>query len=159
MSLLVEATPVAEELTSFVPSVLSVEQFWARATAEPCADEIVIDGTRYRPHPNGGGLVAVTAFVGSGVFVAETARVSGRAIVLDAVRLLDRAVVSGNAVVADRCELRGESRVEGFATVLGKATLRRRAHIDGTARLEGMILVDYVAHISHGHLVGPLSIG
>lgn len=130
-----------------------------KAFAPVTDDEIVIEGNRYRPHPNGGGLVSVTAFVGSRVFVAETARVEDRAIVLDTVRVLDRAVIAGNAIVADRCELRGDSRVGGFATLLGMVTLRRHAHVEGTARLEGTILVDYVAHISRGHLFGRLSIG
>lgn len=121
--------------------------------------EIVIEGRRYRVHPNGGGLVSITAFVASTVYVAETARVEDFAVVLDAVRINRRAVVGGHAVVTGGCSLSGDSRVGGAATLIGAVALRRHAQVDGTARLEGGIVVDCVTHISRGHLYGPLYIG
>jgi Fe-S oxidoreductase len=53
------------------------------------------DGTRYRRHPNGGGLVAQSAKVAPTVHVGPLNRVFGTAELQDAVRLTGRAEVGG----------------------------------------------------------------
>lgn len=119
-------------------------------------DAVEIDGQRYRPHSNGGGLVAVTAFVGAYVYVEKTAMVKDSAVVVGGVRILDRAIVEGQAAIADRCQLSHDSRVGGFATLTGSVTLRRHARASGIARLEGGVRLDYYAHVVRGHLTGTL---
>lgn len=124
----------------------------------PASDYVIIAGQRYLPHPNGGGLVSVTAFVGSEVFVDRDARVEDNAIVVGSVQLRNRAVVRGHAIVEGRCSLSGDSIVEGFATLTGMVVLRQRSRVGGIARLNGGIVLNCRAHITRGQLHGPLYI-
>lgn len=156
MTLLVDA---AEAVSTQGYSLLTPEAFFELMLEEHRAEEVHVDGVRYRPHPNGGGLVAITAYVGSNVFVDTHARVEDEAIVVGSVRILDRAIVCGNATLDGRCSLAGDSVVGGYATLTEMVTLRKHARVGGTARLHGGILLDYHAYITRGELFGPLSIG
>jgi len=105
------------------------------------------DGALYRPHPNGGGLVATTARVEASVFVGPHALVQGNAEVSGSSRLLDRAIVSGNATVSGRCTLRHDARIEGNARIDGGVVLMNHAIVTGRAILLGKVRVEYYAVI------------
>lgn len=114
--------------------------------------------SRYRVHPNGGGLVALTAHVGDHVFLDKHAVVRDRAIVVGAVRLFGYSVIEGNAIVADYCTLRGRSSVGGEAVVRGRVTLSHDARIDGTARVSGSVVVQHFGHVKQGSFAGTLTV-
>lgn len=60
---------------------------------------VVINGVKYYPHPNGGGLVAETANVNDSAFVALEARVTGNASVYGDARIIGFSVIAGSAVI------------------------------------------------------------
>lgn len=121
--------------------------------------EIVeIAGERYRRHRFGGGLVALTATVGSGVYVAPHAIVRGRAVVVGAVRLFDEAIVEEFAIVAGCCTLKNRSSVGGEAVLRGNVVLADLARVDGCARLGGNIKLRHFAHVNAGSFSGAMTV-
>lgn len=100
-----------------------------------------------RPHPNGGGLVAVTAWVDPLAYVGRDAcvmgnarifgapRIEGGAIVRDNAVVEGRPVISEQAVVADFARVSGEAVVRGAAKVIDKAQVFERAKVDSYARI------------------------
>lgn len=121
-------------------------------------DTVTVDGTRYRIHGQGGGLVSVHARVGDNVLVAPGAKVKDTATVLDCVRLFDRAVVEDEALVTGWCTLRGGAHVGGCAIVGGQVNADGETRIDGTAHVEGGIKLQFYAHVSAGHLSGSYTV-
>ncbi len=73
------------------------------------------EDVRYYPHPNGGGLVAVTAFVGKEAYVSPEARVSNKAHVIGNVIIKDRVLICGKAIVDGT---KGPVKIEGV-TIIG----------------------------------------
>lgn len=122
------------------------------------AEIVEFDGDRYRKHPNGGGLVALTAIVGPGVYVAPRAMIQGRAVVVGAVRLFDEAVVEESAIVAGCCTLRNQSHVGGEAVLRGNVVLADQARADGAARLSGNVALRHFAHVRVGNLSGAVTV-
>ncbi|MFZ0706866.1 MAG: hypothetical protein WAM71_14765, partial [Candidatus Korobacteraceae bacterium] len=61
------------------------------------SDVIEIDGEVYHHHPKGGGLVSRSAHVAATAYIGPEVTVSGRAQVLDRVRLEGAVRVSGDA--------------------------------------------------------------
>lgn len=100
----------------------------------------------YKPHSNGGGLVAVTASVDDTAYVAPDAIVMDSARVLGDARILDRAVVGGEALVMDNARVsddaqvygvvRHRGRVQDFALVGKFAVVQDDAVIAGAASVE-----------------------
>ena len=80
----------------------------------------------FHVHPNGGGLVADTAYVDSSVFVEENAQVSGNA------RVSGDAQVFGNAWVFGNAPVSGNAQVSGSARVFGDAWKQSPLYIQGT---------------------------
>lgn len=101
----------------------------------------------FKPHPNGGGMVAVSAKVAPTAYVAPGARVLDEAQVLDSARILDSAVIRGRAKVSEKAIVGGsavvtdEARVSGEAQVFGGATIANRAHVKDRARVRDAIHV------------------
>jgi len=155
MSLL-ESAIVTDEVE---PGVLVTDDtVWAKANVEAIDDAVEIDGNYYRPHINGGGLVAVTAYVAASAYVESTAMVKDNAVVLDAVRIRHRAIAEHFARISGQCELMHDSRVSGFAMLSGKVALQRRSRVSGHARVEGSVRLDYQAHVTRGHIIGSFLI-
>jgi acyl-[acyl carrier protein]--UDP-N-acetylglucosamine O-acyltransferase len=114
----------------------------------------LFEGALFATHPNGGGLVAITATVQPSVFVAPHARVGGYATVRDYVRLLDRAVIEDHADVSGRCTLRGDARVFGEAVLEDHVVLVRNASVGDRARLGGSLHIGYFAYIGDDSRIG-----
>lgn len=126
---------------------------------DPAALFVEHEGDFYRPHPNGGGLVALTAnvdlrvFVGAHAmikdtasvhgdyFIVDTAVVGGSACLIGGGRLKDAAVVDGRARLEGFIVVAGQARVSGDALVRGRIFLKYNAYIAGTSRLLGELLV------------------
>ena len=117
---------------------------------QSASDSAIINGTRFTPHPNGGGLVATSAFVAPSVFVDSDAMVCDTAVVRGEVRIMHRAVVAGDAEVSGTGSIRDDARVDGRAVLRNRITVRRHAHITGSALLDGLIIVDYFAYLGDG---------
>lgn len=113
---------------------------------------------QFRPHPTGGGLVAVTAHVGPHVYVGKCATIKGRAIVVGSVRLFGQAIIEDEAVVTDFCTLRERSSIGGRAIVRGGVQLAGCARIEGTAHISGGVLLQHFARISQGFFGGSLTV-
>jgi UDP-3-O-[3-hydroxymyristoyl] glucosamine N-acyltransferase len=105
------------------------------------------DLVRYYYHPNGGGLVAITAIVTLDVYVGRMARVDDRAIVTRGVRLEGSSRIAGDAFVSDGVRLRDHALIDGRAVVSGNVRLRRRSRITDLARVDGHVSLDYFAKI------------
>ena len=86
-------------------------------------------GTRWLPHPNGGGMVADTATVDPSAYIGPTARVSGTA------QVSENAHVSGNAQVSGDAWVFGAAQVYGDAQVSGDARVFWNARVLGDARI------------------------
>ncbi len=101
----------------------------------------------FRPHPNGGGMVAVSAKVAPTAYVAPGAKVLEEAQVLDSARILDSAVVRGRAIVSEKATIAGsavvfeEAKVSGEAIVHGGATISGSAHVKDRARVRDAISI------------------
>ena len=118
--------------------------------ASTSQDDVVVghDGIRYRPHRNGGGLVATTAFVELSVYVGPDAIVRGNASVRGRCRILGHAVVEGRASISGLCTLRGTARVCEGAQLRGRVTVSHFATVGGQAFLEGHIQVEFGAIVN-----------
>ena len=88
-----------------------------------------------RQHKNGGGWVALTADVASGVHVGPEATVYGLAIAYGEAQILDEARVHGRAVINEKAMISGKVHVYGEARVSGKATVRDEARVSGKAMI------------------------
>jgi len=151
MDTALNVTPLARRRTSDVAN----KPAWPDGVAPITG----IDGQRYSPHPNGGGLVAETAYVAASVFVGPNARVSGRALVEGNVRLLDFSAVEDEAIVVGSCVLRHQARVGDRAILVGKVVLFNQALIRGDARLEGAVLIEHFADIGdNSKIMGSLRV-
>lgn len=122
------------------------------------ATRINIDGELYRPHPHGGGLVAVTAHVGSNVLVDKGAMIKGRAVVVGLVRLFGQAFIEEDAVVTDYCTLHEQSSIGGRAIVRGGVHLSHNARIEGTAHVTGAVRLQHFARINQGSFSGSMTV-
>ena len=131
-----------------------------RSVRAPVFDEAFVEvaGEKYREHPNGGGLVAVSATVAPNVYVGPHAMVKDRAIVVGSVRLFDRSIVEGASIVADMGTLRDDASIGGDAIVRGQVTLAHHARVDGDARVNGGVLLQHFAYISRGVLSGGMTV-
>lgn len=121
------------------------------------------DGQGYvaaRRHPNGGGLVAMSAHVDDTVYLAADAMVFGHAKVTDNVRITGRAKISGklyrpnvstliegNASICGNVEITccvlvsGNAEIRGNVKLLGGVQVTHHAVIDGNVELSGDVLV------------------
>lgn len=108
------------------------------------------DGRGFVPahrHPNGGGLVAETAWVDPQAYVSRDASVGGYARVYGKVRVEDNARVYGNAVVQGRSVVKEDARVAGdaqvadWATIQGAAKVLECGRVEERAVLEGQAVV------------------
>lgn len=133
-----------------------VLQGWTLSENEPAV--ISIEGNAYRPHPNGGGMVALTALVSPNVYVGPRAMIRDRAVVVGGVRLFDESIVEEKAVVAGRCTLRGKSRVSGEAVLRDNVTMHDAARADGLVRISGSVKLRHFAHVSIGNMTGGITI-
>ncbi|OGN22308.1 MAG: hypothetical protein A2918_00090 [Candidatus Yanofskybacteria bacterium RIFCSPLOWO2_01_FULL_42_49] len=70
---------------------------------------MMVDGVKFYRHPNGGGLVAETAQVAPTVHIAPKAKVSGKAILEDFVRVTGRARVEGTVYASEYVTFGGNS--------------------------------------------------
>lgn len=129
---------------------------WEMRCDEPT--QFLIDDAVYRTHPSGGGLVAVTAYVGPNVLVDKQAMIKGRAVVVGSVRLFGQAVIEDDAVVTDFCTLRDKSSIGGRAIVRGGVQLADRARIEGSAHISGGVLLQHFARINQGIFSGSLTV-
>ena len=89
----------------------------------------------WRRHPNGGGWVQSSAYVGPDVYVSPESIVYHNAKVLDRSRLKGRTIIGGDAIIADGACIKN-SVVTGSAIVRGKCVVRAKSHIGGFAVLE-----------------------
>lgn len=107
----------------------------------------VIDGVKYHHHPNGGGLVAETAFVDETVFVDEDAVVSGRA------TARDFTVIYGCSEIADDAFV--------FNALVVDSVICGDARVSGPEPFEipdGMELLDYSPRIACSYIGGSAQI-
>jgi carbonic anhydrase/acetyltransferase-like protein (isoleucine patch superfamily) len=81
------------------------------------------------PHHNGGGFVAATATVASGVYVGPNAVVTGTANVSGSAR------ITGQAVVMDNARVSGNAIIDGYAVVGGNAAVTENAKVGEYARV------------------------
>lgn len=151
-----EYLPMGENMSNVLAAEGSVTE--TRRTVETGAEVIELDGERYLRHRNGGGLIAVIAIVGRGVYVAPRAIIRGRAVVVGAVRLFDEAVVEESAIVAGCCTLRNHASVGGEAVLRGNVLLADVARVDGVARVSGSVKLRHFAHVSNGTFSGGITI-
>ncbi len=105
----------------------------------------------YVPHSNGGGLVASTATVELGVYIAPNAIVKGNAKVTGNAKILDYAVVEGSAqvsgnaviagygIVAENAIVSGNARVDDCASVMGRANVSGNAKVIESACVFGNV--------------------
>jgi acyl-[acyl carrier protein]--UDP-N-acetylglucosamine O-acyltransferase len=143
-----DAPEASYQLNSTGPDGQERIRYYARS--EPIYGSFKLykrDGEYCFKHTNGGGLVALSARVQHGVFVAEGAAVLGDSIVRGDVRLEDQAVIEGNARVSGRVKLRHQSKVSGNAVIEGQVSMHRHAHVGENAHLRGMISLDYYAFV------------
>lgn len=155
MTLFIEtATPASASLDTSIDVLVESDGVPAALST----DVVTTDGRQYRPHPNGGGLVELTAFVAPTVFVGPNARVEELAIVLGQAEIRDNAVVGGHALVADRCIIGKKSRVGGRAVLREHVWMRHSARVDGNAVLIGAVTVEYTRHINAGTFIGTMLI-
>ena len=127
-------------------------------------------------HPNGGGFVAATANVSSGVYVGPnaivtgtasvsgSARITGQSVVMDNARISGNAivdgyaVVGGNAVVSENARVNEYARVNNGANIRGAATIRGSASVFNST-IDGLALVKDNASLWGANLAGDIVIG
>ena len=87
------------------------ESFW---------NNVTLNGVEYRRHPNGGGLVALTAQVQNTVFLGKNAKVFGNAWVYGNAKVYNNAQVYGYAQVYANAKVYNNDQVFGDAKVYHK---------------------------------------
>lgn len=110
------------------------------------------DGQGHVPakkHPNGGGIVALTATVAETVFLASDVTVFGHAVVRGGVRISGRASIQGDQYPGGISTLiEDEVKVIGPVEIRGCVLLRNTANIRGHVRMRGMVQVMHRATVA-----------
>lgn len=115
---------------------------------------------RAHRHPNGGGLVATSAWVDPAAYVGRDAavggfaRVYGKARIEDRAILRDLAVVVGHAVVREDAVVSGHARISEQAVVKGVSKVLESAHVHGESTVEGYATVKGSAIVRDRAVVG-----
>lgn len=99
-------------------------------------------------HPNGGGLVANSAWVDPAAFVARDATVGGFARVYGKVRIEDRAAVRDYAVASGMALIAEETVISDYATVSDLSTVRGVSKVGGQAVVGGFSLINGYAAVN-----------
>lgn len=102
-----------------------------------------------RVHPNGGGIVALTADVAPTVYIGAGCTVSGGAKVCGHARIVGRVQINGD-ISADGVSVLIEDHaiVAGSAKISGKVLIRDRAEVRDNAQLSGAVAVMHRAHVA-----------
>lgn len=127
--------------------------------------QFVVDGqirqVTGRRHHLGGGFVALTASVGTSVYVGPEAAVLDQAQAHGYAWIWDKAILYGQATVKDHVQMKGQALVGGQATLSDYAVVEGKAHIKGYAVLRdygkagGRAVVKGHAQIKeHGRVAG-----
>jgi acyl-[acyl carrier protein]--UDP-N-acetylglucosamine O-acyltransferase len=88
-------------------------------------------------HPNGGGVVANTALVGSKVYVDKNAKVFGNAEIIGFVNILDNAKIYGNAHLSGNVQVSDNAEIYGKAVLSGGIKVFNNAKVFGKVNLSG----------------------
>ncbi len=106
-------------------------------------------------HPNGGGLVAITAHVEPSVYLAKGVEVFGHAKLTGNVRVSGRVRISGDyfpcgmsTLIEDDVTISGEVVIEGFVLLRDRVSVRDRAQLRGAVRAMHSVVVCQNARLS-----------